>query len=139
MANIVFNGFSKDEIVALYKFICQYNANIKDKNLSKITGLYPRASTWDSIICPNVIKYYASEKDVINSIASSNDKKFHFPNIKGSILKSFLYYTLEAIYIGDFKKKGNKIIISCDSKECHAFGELNAEDFFSFINLFIKK
>ena len=138
MANIVFNGFTKDEIVILYKFICLYNSEIKNA-LGKLSVTYPKSSNWDTKIAPESLFHLDTTIKIQNLKINLNDKRFFFCNHKGTIIKSFLFHIYQAVTNGNIKKVGKNVIIDRLNQNSTAFGQLNAENLFSVINSFLNK
>ena len=137
MANIVFNGFTKDEIVTLYKFICVYNSEICN-SFQKLSIIYPKSSNWDVIISPETLVHPKTKQEVLNLKITPEDKHFYFSKHKGSVLKSLLHHLAQAITLGNIRKEGKNIVID-RTKESTVFGQLKADSLFSFIKLFIDK
>jgi len=140
----VFKGFSEDEIVLLYRFICKYEENKKRIEGEALTACYPNSSHWAEFINPESIKTKKAREMQKNAgKISSNDqieqtKSKTNSEPKSSKIVSLLSHLKSSVSNGHIEKNGDSVQFSdYHNGNINAIGRVSSDRFFSFIKLFI--
>ncbi len=134
----VFKGFSEDEIVLLYKFICEYVKNERQITRETLTECYPNSSQWTKLISPESVKIQNARDIQKNAGKISSDGQIVLTSSRSSKIVSLLSHLRNSISNGYIEKNGDSIQFSdYYNSNINAIGQVSSDKFFSFIKLFI--
>lgn len=134
----VFKGFSEDEIVLLYRFICEYVKNERQITRETLTECYPNSSQWTKFINPESVKIQNARDIQKNAGKISSDGQIVLTSSRSSKIVSLLSHLRNSISNGYIEKNGDSIQFSdYYNSNTNAIGQVSSDKFFSFIKLFI--
>ena len=140
MNEIVFKGFSGNEILMMFRFISLYDQYVNYHTKKSLLDEYPNMADWNEIINKNCYQSHSTISK-LNDQMPFQDDLIHIVNNQGCLLLSFLYHFRNAIAHGQVEKEGEVIRLfdkpKHNSQLFTATGQISSDVFFRFIQLTI--